>query len=626
MRMLELHCDYVSYKPRQKALKSVAELSPDQKEGSRMENALVVFCSFEQGDDEAVAAQAAQEIKKNFGEVKAAGVLVYPYAHLSPNLAPPVEAQKLLSFLFSEVRKFAPDSKQSVFGYYKEFELKCKGHPLAELSKTVNKASLEAAAVKLGGEKVVVEKAAGAELHESESLKQESKMKSVFYVLSPDVTITPAKEFDYSKYPDLKKFADYEIGKVRAYAEEPPHIKLMKEHDLVNYEPASDSGHMRWLPKGLVVKKILERAITNLCVDAGAMQVETPIMYAYDHPTLKKYLDRFPARQYTVKSDDKDFFLRFAACFGQFLIKHDMTISYKDLPLKMFELTHYSFRREQSGELAGLKRLRCFTMPDMHTLARDLEGAKREFQEQYELCVAWNRLMGIEFETAFRSQTDFFNENKDWYKVMVKHIGKPTLLELFDVRYAYFITKFEFNFVDCANKASGLSTVQIDVENAETYDISYVSEDGKKHRPAILHASISGAIDRVLYALLEREAAKQKSGKTPMLPVGLSPVQVRLVPVSDKHNSTCEKMLKLLLAANVRADFDDRTETLQKKVREAETEWVPFVAVVGDKEVESGELSVRVRKSGAQEKMPADKLAERVKAESQGLPFERPIF
>jgi threonyl-tRNA synthetase len=148
----------------------------------------------------------------------------------------------------------------------------------------------------------------------------------------------------------------------------------MQSHELVDYEPASDSGNFRWYPKGRMIKGLLEQHINNMVRDIGGMQVETPIMYDLEHPALSEYVKKFPARQYLVHSD-KDFFLRFAACFGQYMIAHDMTISYRNLPLRLYELTHYSFRREQSGEVSGLKRLRAFTMPDLHTFCKDLPQA-----------------------------------------------------------------------------------------------------------------------------------------------------------------------------------------------------------------------------------------------------------
>jgi threonyl-tRNA synthetase len=375
------------------------------------------------------------------------------------------------------------------------------------------------------------------------------------------------------------------------------------------------------------MKKLLERMISDWCITAGALEVETPIMYDYEHPSLKKYLNRFPARQYVVLSDEKKLFLRFAACFGQFLIAHDMVFSYKHLPLKMFELTRYSFRREQSGELAGLKRLRAFTMPDMHTFAADAKMAKEEFGRQYDLGLEWNKALGLETEVAFRIQEDFYDENRAWYLDMVRRGGKPILVELFKERYAYFITKFEFNFIDSMDKASALTTVQIDVENADTYDINFTDADGSRKRPLILHASISGSLERVIYALLEREAMAMAAGKKAMFPVFLSPTQIRLIPVGDKHKERAIEVLRALDRKDVRVDIDDRDEPLGKKIRDAQKEWVPFTAVIGDKEVQSGMLAVNVRQpdggKDAPTEMAADALASLVEKANEGKPFEK---
>ncbi|MBU1197251.1 threonine--tRNA ligase [Candidatus Micrarchaeota archaeon] len=608
MRLLQLHCDHAAYKAEKKALKKGFEEVPiEQRKRHEYRNVLVVFVSLEAGDGSAEVKQASQAIQKHFAEVKAERILLYPYAHLSSHLASPSDAVPLLGELHAHLKAFA-DCDQSPFGWYKSFEVQCKGHPLSELSKTI------------GGDTRV--SAPKKEEEVSTSLKQEADVKSRFFIFSPDGKLIPASEFNYSGHEHLKRFADYEIKKVRTYAQEPPHIRLMKEHQLVDYEPASDSGHFRWLPNGLVIKRLLERYVTRLLVDYGAMQVETPIMYDYAHPALKKYLHRFPARQYTVKSDNKDFFLRFSACFGQFLAMHDATITYKHLPLRFYELTHYSFRREQSGELAGLKRLRAFSMPDMHSLVSHLDMAKEEFERQYHLCMNWNLDLGIPFETAFRAQKDFFESNKEWYRRMVEKIGKPMLFEIFDERYAYFITKFEMNFVDNAHKASGLSTVQIDVENGKTFDITFIDAKGRKQHPLILHASIPGAIERVVFALLEQAARHIREGKTPMLPLWLAPTQVRLIPVSDKHVEYGTKVLQSKAFDRVRIDLDDRSETLQKKVRDAERDWVPYVAVVGDQEMASQQLAVRVRSTKAREMLSADQLGNLVRDECFNKPFE----
>ncbi|MDD4498624.1 MAG: threonine--tRNA ligase, partial [Methanosarcinaceae archaeon] len=332
---------------------------------------------------------------------------------------------------------------------------------------------------------------------------------------------------------------------------------------------------------------------------------------------------------YSIESDKRQMFLRFAACFGQFLMNHDMTISYRNLPLKMIEMTRYSFRKEQRGELVGLRRLRAFTMPDMHSLCEDMDQATKQFMQQYVLCISVLENMGIhieDYEVAIRFTKDFYESNRDLVTSMVKTVDKPVLVEMWDTRFFYFVLKFEFNFVDALAKASALSTVQIDVENAERYDISYINAEGKAMRPTVLHCSPSGAIERCIYALLEKAAMDTEEGKVPMLPIWLSPTQVRLITVSEAHLPFAEEIAGKL---SCRVDIDDRDLSLGKKIREAGREWVPYVVVIGDKEVEEGTINVTIRAESEQKnpkkvQMSPEELNERIGAETKGKPY-RPL-
>ncbi|MHC1574225.1 MAG: threonine--tRNA ligase, partial [Candidatus Methanogasteraceae archaeon] len=422
----------------------------------------------------------------------------------------------------------------------------------------------------------------------------------------------------------------------RAVDKIPPHVELMRRLELADYEPGSDSGNMRFYPKGTLVKRLLEAHVLDTVGETNAVEVETPVMYDVNHPTLKKYLDRFPARQYSIESDKRSFFLRFAACFGQFLMNHDMTISHRNLPLKMVEMTRYSFRREQHGELVGLRRLRAFTMPDMHTLCADMDHAILEFKDQYTMCMKMLADIGLQddYEVAIRFTRDFYTENKDFVKELVRIVGKPALIELWDSRFFYFVIKFEFNYIDALKKASALSTVQIDVENAERYDINYIDKNGDEQRPTILHCSPSGAIERCIYALLEKAHLTSKAGGVPSLPTWLSPTQVRLIPVAERHIGCAEEIAAAIV--DVRVDIDDRDETVGKRVRAAGREWIPYVVVIGDKELESGVLSVTIRSESQKVEETAQELRDRVLAETAGMPYrqinlpvllsKRPIF
>ncbi|MBA7612500.1 hypothetical protein ES703_19736 [subsurface metagenome] len=298
----------------------------------------------------------------------------------------------------------------------------------------------------------------------SEALKAEEELRSSWHILTLEGDLVPVDEFNYKGYKGLQTFSGYEVDKDRTVNQVPPHVTLMKSLELVDYEPASDPGNMRYYPKGRMIKALLEDYVTGMIHDYGGMEVETPIMYNMNHPTLANYLNRFPARQYTIEHDDDKYFLRFAACFGQFLMAHDATISYRDLPLRIYELTKYSFRREQRGELVGLRRLRTFTMPDVHAMCRDLPQAKKEFKRRYKLVRETLKGIGFEndeFELGIRTTEDFYRKNKRFIQSMVKQHGKPALVEMWKERSFYFILKYELNFIDALGKASALATDQI---------------------------------------------------------------------------------------------------------------------------------------------------------------------
>ena len=580
MKLLLIHSDYIEYEVKDKAIKIPEEIKI---KSDRFEEALTAFTAVEKIDEKSPAqavSQAVAEIEKTAEQVNTKNIMVYPYAHLSPDLASPKKAQEILIEIEHELKNKNFNVKRAPFGWYKAFKISCKGHPLSELSKEIIPAG-----------------------EETDSLKKERKLSSYWYILTEDGKLHDVGNFDFKEHENLRKFAFYEKDKSSAVKGEPPHVKLMQKLEIADYEPASDGGNMRFYPKGRFIKKLIEEYVTQRVIEYGGLEVETPIMYDMDHPTLSKYLQRFPARQYQIESDKRNFFLRFAACFGQFLMAHDATISYKDLPLKIYELTRYSFRREQSGELTGLRRLRAFTMPDVHSLTSDLDMAMSEFNVRYDLSLSVLKNLGIEkddIEMALRTTKDFFEKNINFILDLVKKLGKPVLLEMWDERIFYFILKYEFNFVDVSEKASALSTDQIDIENGERYDIRFTDKDGTTKHPLILHCSPSGAIERVIYALLEKEAINMNKGLKPMLPVWLSTTQIRFIPVSSDFVKICESFIeefdKKSSFVHIRADIDDREESVSRKIRDAEQEWVPIIVVVGEKESNSKTFTPRFRK------------------------------
>ncbi len=598
MRILQLHCDNISYEATKKEIKSAEDIEPKP---ISIDEVVVCFVAIENGDDDNVALDAISQIQESMQKIGCKKLLLYPYAHLSSDLAAPSTALSLLKLMESESKEL--EVSRAPFGWTKSYNVKVKGHPLAESSKVIT-----------AGDK---------KEQTSAALESESKIKSYWFILSPDGSLTEFDKFNFSKHKKLEKLAKYESAKNRNVDEPPPHVALMKKLAIADYEPASDHGNMRFFPNGRLIKSLLEQYVTNRVKDYGGYEVETPIMYDSHHPSMESYFNRFPARQYNIDADGKQLFLRFAACFGQFLIAHDMQISYKNLPYRLYELTRYSFRREQSGELVGLRRLRAFTMPDCHAFCKDMPQAIDEFRKRFDLSRDVLKNVGIEnddYEMAIRFTEDFYNENRELIVEMVKKLDKPVLVEMWKERFFYFVLKWEFNYIDNLGKASALSTDQIDVENGHRYNIEFVDESNSTLNPIILHNSPSGAIERVIYALLEKYAKDAKEGRKPMFPLWLAPTQVRIIPLKDEFMEFSQSLFDKLTEQNIRVDIDDRNESIGKRIRESEKEWIRYVLVIGEKEVNSKNLSVRDRTQSDVRDIPFDDFINEIQTQNQGKP------
>ena len=607
MRILQLHCDSIEYTPIKKEIKIAEDIENPQTQ--KLEDIVVAFVAIESDDDSSVVQNAISQIKNSMEKIGSKKLLLYPYAHLSSDLASPKNAMSLLD----EMEKNATELEvsHSPFGWTKSYKVQVKGHPLAESSKVITKDSSE-------------DKSSSSSEITSEALKGESQIRSYWKIMTPDGKMTNIGDFDFSNHKKLEILAKYESAKQRRVDEPPPHVALMKKMAIADYEPASDSGNMRFFPNGRLIKSLIERYVTDRVKEYGGFEVETPIMYDSEHPSMVSYFNRFPARQYNIDSEGKKLFLRFAACFGQFLMANQFQMSYKNLPYKLYELTRYSFRREQSGELVGLRRLRAFTMPDCHAFCKDLAQAVDEIKVRFDLSQNVLQELGIDesdYDMAIRFTEDFYNDNKSQIEELVKKHGKPVLVEMWKEKFFYFVLKWEFNFIDNLGKASALSTDQIDVENGNRYGIEFVDENNQTSHPIILHNSPSGAIERIIYALLEKAAKDSKEGKKPQFPLWLAPTQVRIIPLKEEFLEFCQNLDKKLSANNIRVDIDDRNESIGKRIREAEKEWIRYILVIGEKEVNSENLNIRDRQTGNVREISFDDFLAEFQNQTQGKPF-----
>lgn len=434
-------------------------------------------------------------------------------------------------------------------------------------------------------------------------------------------------------YRLLRRFVQNEITDKEPQREAPPHITYMKNLGLVDYCPESDISHYKWYPKGELIKDLLlDFALYKIAIPWGASKIRNPLMYRKDINEIKLLQGEFHERDYELDVDGKNFVLRFASDPGAFPFVQRMVFSERQMPVKIYE-EPICFRKEQSGEVRGLFRVRTFLMTDQHAFCANEEQAEDEYIKLSRLFVSlMNSLLGNYWTLGWECVEEYYEKYKEKiFKRLVQESSKPSLIKIMKEMKHYFAFKSEYQFISPQGVNVQLSTVQWDVKNGPRFNITYVSKEGKKrYVPIILHASSMGSVERMLAALLEKAEWDRREGKLPCLPVWLSPEHVRILPVSEKYLEYSEELANKLEAHNIRVRVDDRDMTLARKIVDARKDWIPYVVVVGEKEVKSGKMAVTIRSMSSSrknyvEQMGLEEIVERIRKETSNYPF-RPSY
>ncbi len=598
MRVVLLHSDWIEFEP-VKVAKGIKNPEPVEKKPHRIEEALVALVTVEKGDNEDVVVQAVEDMLRVMREVKAERIVIYPWAHLSRNLASPEKAVEILTKLSESVKNNGIEVHRAPFGWYKAFRISVKGHPLAELSR-------EFKADKEGKVKV-------------------KKGEKKFYIVSEE------GEFVELEKADLSKFSEDFQNMVRKEAlKEPAKGGKSIVHEYLSrfgfeWEPMADYGHMRLGPYAALIFDLVADYARIVARRSGipVYEVRGTAFFDLKEKPVKEHADLFGDRLYTVETDKGTFVLRYAACHQQFAMVKDWIISYKNLPFGMLEIAD-SYRYEQSGETELSFRLRRFWMPDMHVFLRSEEEAKEKLLELQDLIIKEMEKLGRSYELLINIVSPRqFELYKDYLREIVARAGKPALVAVYPetgLNY-YWTINIEYVIRDHLDRPREIGTVQIDVGNSKRFGITYVEGDEKKY-PVIIHTAILGSIERYIYALFDTAIRKKK----PMLPIWVSPIQVRIIPINNKLLNKADEIADKLEEEGFRVDIDDTDRTLDRKILDAEKEWVPYVVVLGEKEVASGQLSVRVREDGVQRKMSLEELIRELSEKTRGYPKRQIYF
>jgi len=347
-------------------------------------------------------------------------------------------------------------------------------------------------------------------------------------------------------------------------------------------------------------------------------------MFSLDEPAVREHADLFGDRLYSIDTGKRSFILRYAACHQQFAMMRNWNISYRQLPFGAFEVAD-SYRLEQSGETMLCFRTRRLNMPDLHVVCKDVNEAKANFKMLDDRIFGEVEALGREYDMLVNfSSKKAYDDNKGLILDLCKKHSRPALIHFYPEGINYYWTvNIEYHIMDQMNRAREIGTVQIDVGNAKRFGITYADEKAEKINPVILHTAVIGTIERYLYTLLDTAVGIEKKGVPGYLPVWINPEQVRLMPVTSDHLQQAAEIAKELRSKGIRVSVDDTDATVGKKVRRSKQDWCSYAAVIGDKEAESGELSVYVRSENADVTMTLDELAKRVKKDIGDKPFRR---
>ena len=539
MKILALHVDHIKFKPLKKALKSIKDLSEKEKKGGEAKEALAVLTAVEKkdGNIKKVVSELVKHVKEITKSVKTENVVLYPYAHLSSDLSSPDHAEKVLDHAEKELKKEFKVTR-APFGYYKEFEMKVKGHPLSELSRKIDVES--------------------GDVEETYDVKQ----------LLRDIS---KSKLDSSKLKDN----DHRI--------------LGKQMDLFSFNETAP-GMVFWHNNGLIIRNKLVDFWRELHKKAGYDEISTPQVLDQRLWQISGHWEKYKENIFLTDYEKRKFAVKPMNCPGGLLVYKSSPKSYKDLPLKVGEMG-IVHRQELSGVLGGLFRVIQFTQDDAHIFCNEkqLESeilevmklvdeiySKFEFKYEIELSTRPEKRIGSDaiWDKAEKALESVLKKNKYKYKIN-KGDG------------AFYGPKIDFHLKDSLDRTWQCGTIQVDFSMPERFEIDYIDKDNKKKRPIMVHRAIYGSLERFIGILLEHLKGN--------LPAWLNPVQIKILPMTDKNLKYSEKVKKELENSGFRVKLDDRVESMSKKVRDAQLEKVNYMITIGDKEEEKNTLAIRNR-------------------------------
>lgn len=382
------------------------------------------------------------------------------------------------------------------------------------------------------------------------------------------------------------------------------HRKLGRELELFDIFDEGP-GFPFFLPKGMILRNILEDFWRDEHRKNGYEEVKTPIILSQDLWHRSGHWDHYKDNMYTTQIDDDDYAVKPMNCPGGMIVYKSKLHSYRDLPERMAELG-LVHRHELSGALHGLMRVRCFTQDDAHIFMTS-EQIEDEIIGVIRLIDHFYKVFGFKYSLELSTRPEnSMGSDEQWniateaLKSALDKNGKEYTINEGDG--AFYGPKIDFHLEDCLGRTWQCGTIQLDFQMPERFDLTYVGKDNEKHRPVMLHRVAFGSIERFIAILTENFAGA--------FPIWISPIQVKVLPIAAAHNKYCEDLNNRLIKEGIRSELDSRNEKIGYRIREAQMQKVPYMLVIGDKEIENGTVAVRDRRDGDIGSMKADEFIE----------------
>ena len=538
-----MHSDFIEYTPVKKEIRGAEEIEPKT---DREDDIVVLITAFEEGDDSELVKKAVAESREFLGKLGTKRVLIYPFAHLSQSLAPPSEALSLLLEMEEEAKGAGLEVRRAPFGWTKALQVKVKGHPLAEMSRSYSHA-------------------AGA----------------------PQPKARPKRELSEAEAMARLKRSDF------VNLPEGDHRVIGEKLDLFSFQEVSP-GMVYLHEKGFILRNALVDFLRSELLRGGYQEVSTPSLANTALWQVSGHSAHYRENMFLTALGDEEMGLKPMNCPSHFLIYKTRKWSFRELPVR-YATFDPLYRNELSGVASGLFRVKSLSQDDAHIIATE-EQAEEELGKMLDLMERVYGVFGLQFKVKISTRPDdSMGSDEEWERAtdtLIRAVkGRGWSYEIKEKEGNFYSPKIDVDIKDSLGREWQCGTFQLDLQMPKRFRLAYTGSDGKEHTPVVLHRTILGSLERFMGIMLEHYRG--------VLPVWLSPVQARVIPVSDEHLPYARTVLDSIRSGGVRAEGDFDSGTMGAKIRNAQLQKIPYMLVVGKKEEESGTVAVRSR-SGEQ--------------------------